>query len=370
VRCADAIDTLAAADSQKKARVLANAAAASQGRAELVRHRGDPSFKEHLRSALEIGVRAVEMPDLRGPLQVEALLMLGEVSYELAMALDDGAKAIETLRSAIAWVQGASEAPGADGLMQAQALQKGAEYACVYGLYLRHEDHEEGVRALEGAVELALSVADEASLPMGLRAKAYDTAIRTRQNIALLLKEIDPMVARESFGSSDALATRAAAVEGLSPARQREFLYLAANAALEQGILTQLIAGDLSDEVAVGLLTSASEKARRAMSEDSTPHLVARAALVVCGVSGRLLQTLDGERDGARIRSELETIEAFGQRAAHCEGAADAHRTTGAAFAAEAADRLAERVKDPRERKELRHRAQALRGLQTMLESD
>ncbi len=336
-RCAEALDGLEAPDAEKAARVLANAAAASHALASIARARGDKSFKADLEKALEYGERAVQAIELRGALQAETFLILAEVSYELALTIEAPSEAAELLRAALGWTREAAEAPGANALMQAEAMQRGANYACVYGLYLRNEDFEAGIAALEGAVDLALAVADEPNLPMALRAPAFDTAIRTRQNVALLLKERDQHAARRHFEASSALGRRAASTPGLSGGRRAGFLYLAANAQLEHGILGQSLSSNEADSAALASLREARELAQAALEQpECPPDVEARAALTVCGVSGRLLRaqpTLGG-------RAELAIIEAFGRRAAQAEGAAQELRDTGARFAADAAARL------------------------------
>ncbi len=371
VGCAQALPNLGEVDAQKVVRVLANAAAASYALAQLRRAREARGFKTDLEKALELGQAALDMPELRGMMQAETYLVLADASYDLAMTVEDPSKAADHLRNALGYTRESSEAPGADGVLQGQAMLRGANYACAYGLYLRNEDFEGGVEALEGAIGLALAVADQDHLPMDLRAPAWETAIRTGQNIGLLFKERDMATARNAFEASAGLAQRAASTQGL-PAESRALcLYLGANASLEQAILMQALAGDEKLPDALALLRKARDLARTAMdSPGCIGDIAARSCLLTCGVSGRFLRTLNDPADAAAITTELEKIEVFGQRAAETKGAMDEHRATGASFAADAATQLATRTKDPRKAAELKHRADALRKLQKVLQPE
>lgn len=366
--CAEALEALPGAEDEKVARVLANAAAAAHTLATLKRGRGVTAFKGDLRKALELGERAVQMPQLRGMMQAETFLILGDASYDLAMTVSEQTEAAELLRNALGWTREGAEAPGADGILQAQAMLRGANYACVYGLYQRHQDFGEGMAALEGSIELALTVANEPHLPMDLRAPAFETAVRTGQNIGLLLKERDPAQAAGAFFASAQLAEEASAVPGLPAGNRAQCLYLAANARLERAILLQVVAGDEADRAALQALREARDRARAAWSQDAcSPELFARAALIACGVAGRLLRTID-VNDTDAVVAELTLIADMGRRAAETADALDEHRVAGANFAADASLRLSKLHADPRRSAELLQRAEALKKLQKVLE--
>lgn len=358
------------ADEQCAARVLANAAAAHVALASLLRSMQDSSFKDHYTEAITCGKDAIESGALPGGLEVETMLVLADAAYELGLSTERREDAIVAFEDALGWTRVASEAPGADGGLQAQALLKGANIACVYGLYVRHDDLQRGIEALEGAIALARTAAEADHLPIDFRAQALDTAVRTQQNIALLEREGSPSRALESFGRAAGMAREAASLPNLPPPVRANMLYLAANATLEVAILTQQLAGTERLAGALEGFMTVQELVREVLGlPHAQPDVVARAALLGCGASGRLLRALDPAEDEAAIQTELETIELFGQRAAQTQGADLELRARAAFFAADAAEKLASRLTHPAAVAEARQRAQVLTSLQRGLEA-
>jgi hypothetical protein len=328
VMCAEAAREfpLSSVDAEKVARTLANASASALVLARTLRDAGDSRYRSDLLRARELGSEVLEGGDLGPSLRVEAMLVMGEVHFELAQTEEKPEIAADHLESALGWSREASQAPGADALLQAQAFQRGANYACVYGLYVRGEDFEKGMDALEGAVHLALAAASP-DTPPEIRAGGWDTAVRTQQNIALLLKERDPHAAGAAFAASVVLATRASEDLGLPEGHRGQHLYLKANGLLEQAILAQLTSGVDDDPAAVRLLVECCCAVEEVLTLKLVPPDVrARAALVGCGAWGR--RGAGEECQEAIVR--LATV------AADTDGADPEHRDRGVSFAAQA----------------------------------
>jgi hypothetical protein len=369
--CADALATLAladAADNAKAARVLANAAASHLNLAGLLRQLEDTSAREHLEAAGRVGKQAVETAALPGPLEAETMLVLADASYELGLGTEDRKAATAAFEDALGWSRMASEAPGADGNLQAEALLRGANVACVYGLTLRHDDWSAAMEALDGAIALAQAAAANDHMPVEFRARSLDTAVRTQQNAGLLRKEKAELTpALEAFHRAAALALTSADLPNLPPPQRGAFLYLASNATLEAAIVQQTLAGTERHAAALQGLTRVQDLARAALGcAHLQPDLAARAALLACGASGRILRALDTD-DARAIQTELEYIEAFGQRAAQTDGADRELRARGAFFAVDAAERLAAFLKDTPAAAEARHRVAQLHALHNSL---
>ncbi|MBH25002.1 MAG: hypothetical protein CMH57_11205 [Myxococcales bacterium] len=363
VGCVGALPHLDDPDQARLARLYANAAAASFALGNILRSREDTRFKTHFEIAMEHAETALENDRLPPMLAVETRLLLSDATYELAMTEEEQPKAIERLQQALGWAREASESPGADAIMQADALLRGSRYACVYGLYLRHTDFEGGIEALEGAVALARSTAEPTHIPTHMRVTALDTAVRTQQNIGLLLKEDHTQRSRDAFQVAGDMAIEFAQDRGVPAPSRAGMLYLAANARLEQAILEQVLAESERHEPALKLFEEVKQLARNVLRVEGARHeSVARAALLGCGASGRLLRAVDPS-DDARIDRELQSIESLGQRAASASEAPPELRARGAFFAADAAGKLAERAPSPAAADEARHRAKQLTAL-------
>jgi hypothetical protein len=367
--CAQAAKQMSAeqVDAQKVARVLANASAAMLTLGQVLRDGGSQKYREELNRSVEYGRAAVESEALPGPMAAESMLVVAESFYEIALLVEDPEKIGTHLESALGWTRLAAQAPGADGSLQAEAWHRGANYACVYGLFKRHEDFEEGLSFLEGAVELALEAARLEHLPAELRAQSYETAVRTCQNMGLLHKERKEWEqAQASFARSVELATEAAHAPGLATTFEVGFWYLSANGSLEQAVIWQHRQEAPSPQ-AEALLRQAHGSAQKVLQKPGAPaQVVARAALLASGAVGRLMQTL-APGDEAGIIKSLEAIEVLGQRAAEAEGADLESRSRGAFFAADAAEKMAQRLKDPRAVAEARQRATWLHDLSRRL---
>jgi hypothetical protein len=369
-QCAQAAEDMnaAAVDAQKVARVQANASAALLSLAQALRDGGSQKIRDELNRAVAHGRKAVESGELPGGMGVEATLVVAEAHYEIALLVEDPELIGHNLQQALAWTQMAAESPAADGALQAESWHRAANYACVYGLFRRHQDFDEGLESLEGAIALALSAARPAHLPAELRAQAFETATRTCQNIALLHKERGELAqAHAAFARSAALAQEAAAAPALAATFRAGFVYLGANAALERAALTQPSRDPRDPEVSA-LLAQALDGAREVLAIPGAPaQVVARAALLACGAVGRQMQAL-AKGDEIGVQRALEAIEALSQRAAEAEGADLETRARGAAFAADAAEKLAERLRDPRAAAEARQRAAWLHDLARRLQ--
>ncbi|MEO1266960.1 MAG: hypothetical protein AAFX99_02615 [Myxococcota bacterium] len=370
VGCIGALPHLMEPDPAKVARLRANAAAASFALGNILRSQEDTRFKSHFTIAMEHAEEALQTDRLPPMLAIETRLLLSDATYELAMTEEEQPKALERLQQALGWAREASQAPGADAVMQADALLRGARYACVYGLYLRHTDFEGGIEALEGAVALAQTTAEPTHLPTHMRVTALDTAVRTQQNIGLLLKVEHTERARDAFATATAMAIDFAQDRAIPDLNRAELLYLAANARLEQGILEQVLAQAEQHPPALALFSEVKQLVRNVMRIRQARHeAVARAALLGCGASGRLLRAAD-PTDATTIDRELHSIESLGQRAASAEGAPRELRARGAFFAADAAQKLAERASTPAAADEARHRAKQLTALHHKLDPD
>lgn len=331
VLCADAARDFdpAKVDKEKLLRVLANASAAALALATTLRDVGDSRYKTDLLRARDLGKETLEWGGLSPALEVEAMLVMGEVHFELAQVEDEPENAVQHLENALAWSREAAQAPGADGLLQAQAFQRGANYACVYGLYLRHDDFPRGMASLQGAVQLAMA-ATGAGTPPEIRAGAWDTAVRTQQNIGLLWKERDPAKAAEAFAEAAQLAAAGAADPGLSAAHTGQHMYLRANALLEGAILAQFLGGEEGAPEALALFAECVACVEQVLASEQTPADVrARAALLACGAWGRRGRVTD-------TKASQEAIVRLGEIAATTEGADPEHRGRGAAFAQQA----------------------------------
>jgi hypothetical protein len=363
-RCADAALEMDGeeVDHEKVARVLANAASASLNAARLLRDTGSLKYREELDTAIERGQVAVEMDALPGPMQVETTLIVAEALYEMALLSEDKKVVGESLQNALGWARKAAESPQANALMQGEAWHRGANYACVYGLFIRHDDFAQGEAALQGAIGLALEVAQHEVLPMDLRAPSFETAVRTWQNLGILYRERqEAEKAAEAFVRAASLAHEASQTPHMPASFRGGFDYLAANARMELAALRQAAFGDHDPEVGAQL-RQARELAERALNNPESPRdIVARAALVGCGAVGRLMRGLRAD-DAASIRAHLEVIERLGQRAAHTEGADAESRSKGAFFAADAAERLAGYASDERLAQAARQRAAQMRA--------
>lgn len=370
IGCVGALAQLTDVEEPKVARLYANAAAAASALAGLVKDQ-EKEFKQHLQLVLEHGQEGVDTGKLPLGMETETLILMGDAAYELGLLEKEQPKAVERLKDALGWTRQAAESPGADANLQADALLRGARYACVYGLYLRHSDFDGGIDALDGSVNLALSVASSPNLPPPIRATAFDTAVRTQQNIALLFKEHHPDLALDAFAKAADLGISAAASGGdLPPAARATLIYLAANARLEQAILLQVAARSEADAQALGLFAEVKQLARNVFRIDGAPHeTVARAGLLACGASGRLLRAIDPS-DAAAIDRELEAIERFGQQASSQAQASEAIRARGAFFAADAAAKLASRAASPAKQAEAQHRADTLMALYRSLDPE
>ncbi len=331
VLCADAARDFSKQeiDKEKLLRTLANASAAALALATTLRDQGDTRYKTDLVRALELGKEVLELGGLTPALEVESMLVMGEIHFELAQVEDEPKTAVEHLENALGWTREASSAPGADAALQAQAFQRGANYACVYGLYVRTEDFTRGIGSMEGAVQLALAATSEAA-PPEIRAGAWDTAVRTQQNIGLLWKERDPAQAAGAFSAAAGLASQAASDEGLSAAHVAQHMYLRANALLEGAILAQWLGGTETAPEALALFTDCVAAVEQVLARPSAPADVrARAALLGCGAWGRR-----GRATGeARCQ---EAIVRLGAIAAATEGADPENRERGASFANQA----------------------------------
>jgi len=348
VAAVGALDLDDEADEVFAARILANGAAAHVALASLLRSMNDSSFKDHFTEAITCGKDAIESGALPAGLEVETMLVLADAAFELGLSTEDRRHAVTAFEDALGWTRLASEAPGADGGLQAQALLKGANVACVYGLTVRHDDLQQGLDALAGAIALAMTAAEADHLPLDLRAQALDTAVRTQQNVALLLRERSPSEACDAFARAATMARDAATLPALPPPVQANLLYLAANATLETAILRQQLAGTERHAAALEGLASVQDLARAVLAlPHAQPDIVVRAALLGCGAAGRLLRALDPLQDEQSIQTELETIVMFGERAARTEGADPELRSRAAYFAADAAEKLAERRPHP-----------------------
>jgi hypothetical protein len=331
VICADAARDFPpkAVDKEKILRTLANASAAALVLATTLRDVGDTRYKSDLIRARDLGKEVLELGGLTPSLEVEAMLVMGEIHFELAQVEDEPEKAVEHLENALGWTREASQSPGADGVLQAQAFQRGANYACVYGLYVRNEDFEKGIGSLEGAVQLAMAATGEAA-PPEIRAGAWDAAVRTQQNIGLLWKERDPATAAVAFKRAAGLAAQAVADAQLSESHVAQHMYLRANAQLEGAILAQFLGGAEDAPDALAAFTACAKSVEEVLSRDTAPaDIRARAALLGCGAWGRR----------GRATGEVacqESIVRLGAIAAATEGADPENRARGASFSAQA----------------------------------
>ena len=336
-------------DLGKLARVLANSAAgamelAALGPPDHERPNSSPADasvggrRALLQSAADLAREAVGSGGLSGELEPETMLVLAEACYQLALTRVEPQPALELLEDALGWSRRATSCVGSGGLLQARAFKNAAGYACVYGLTLRHQDLERGIEAMQGGVELALAAAAPEGLPPHLRSEAYDTAVRTQQNIGLLLKEHDLLRASAAFHQAASQAVVAAGIDKLPPTWVAGFLYLAANAMLEEGaVLLEL--GEEHQSSARAALEDACGTARKVLNaEVAEPEVVARAALVLCYAAGRIAEVL--ERHEAGAEPHLEAIIAAGERAALTEGASMEHRQHGAELALDACRQL------------------------------
>ncbi len=354
-----------AVDEAKVARVQANAAAALLTLAQIQRDGGGTRYREDLDRAVEFGKLSVESGALPGAMSAETMLVVAEASYEVAILIEDPKVIDKSLKAALGWTRQAADAPGAEGSLQAEARHRAANYACVFGLFRRHEDFDEGLSALRGAVELALSAARPKELPIELRGPAFETAIRTQQNLGLLLKEKGKTgESSAAFEAAGRLASEAVAVEEMPASYRAGFWYLGANAHLERAA-TMMVAQKTVDAAVTKVLEGARQNANQVLEMPDAPAaLVARAALLACGAVGRMMQSKEASMSTVQA---LETIESLGQRAAHAEGADLTTRSQGAFFAADAAEKLAARAKDPRVSAEASQRAVFLHDLSRRL---
>lgn len=355
-------------DVEKVARVQANGAAAALSLAQIIRDEGSLHYRTDLDKAIELGQISLELGALPPGMDVETSLVVAEGYYEVALLSEDEEVVTESLQSALAWTRQASEAPGANGALKAECFHRGANYACVYGLFRRHKDMQEGVDALRGAVELALAAADLDHIPSEIRAPSYETAVRSLQNIGIILKESGKTgEASEAFAESAKLCQRVSKIDALSGPFQTGFLYLGANAFLERAAIAQKELGPRNSEVGE-LLNGALHLATACLGRQDTPaEFVARSALLACSVAGRRMHTLT-PGDEAGLRKCLTDIEKFGQRAAHAEGADKESRSKGAFFAADALTKLAPRLQNPRAKEEALQRASVLKTLANQLQ--
>jgi hypothetical protein len=258
-------------------------------------------------------------------------LVLAEFTYELAITETEPESALPGLRNALGWARTAAEAEGVDGLFQAQALLRSADIASILGLALRHSDFEGGVSALLGAAQLAVAAAEVDEAPATIRGPAYDTAVRTLQNVGLLTKVRAPHRSRDAFERGVEAAVAAVELDILPGEWRAKFQYLAASGSLE--LATLLDESPVEREAA--LRRSLGHTWEAVGSPHAEDEVKARAALVGCGASGRLLE-LVAEDPAARAR-ELEAIEALGRIAAECAGAPEDLRAKGRHFALDAA---------------------------------
>ena len=346
IGCVGALASLEATTRAKEARLYANAAAASFALANLLRQEEHQNFKDHLKLSIEHASTALNTNELPLAMAFETRLLLSDACYEVALTESEQPKALERLEQALGWARDAAEAPGADAMMQADALLRGARYACVYGLYLRHTDFDGGVDALKGAIQLALATLEADHLPLSVRANAYDLAVRTQQNIALLLKESDSEGSRDAFALAASMATEFSRDQMLPKVTRAELVYLTANATLEQAIQLQMVAGMEQHKPAIALFEDVKRMARGVLrGADAKPDTGARVALLACGACGRLLRALSQE-DKAGILRELTGIVQFGEQASELTEANKSLRAQGAFFAGDAANRLAEHETD------------------------
>ncbi len=342
IDCTDAMQPLVNTDKKKVARVLANGGAAAYTLSQLVKDRGDKSYRDELERASALGHAAVRSEELPPAMHAETLLVLMEVAYELALAEEEKDDALGGLQDALGWAREAAEAPGADALTQAQAMLRGANIAVVYGLHLRTDDYELGLSALQGAVDLAMSAANEEALPTDLRANGYSVAIRTQQNIALLAKENHAKTASKAFVAAAELAEEALALPGLPSGAVGEFAYLGANAIFEAGVIDLRLNQDRN--TARARFAEVLRRCKTTLDASGTDSDVrARAALLSCGALGRTLHTL-GRGDDQAINDALQAIVEAGRIAAEEAGADSEARERGAFYAADSARKLAERI--------------------------
>lgn len=330
VLCADAAREfhVHGVDKEKMLRTLANASAAALALANTLRDAGDTRYKTDLLRARDLGKEVLALGGLTQALEVEAMLVMGEVHFELAQVEDEPERAVEHLEHALGWSREASQSPGADALLQAQAFQRGANYACVYGLYVRTEDFDRGMASLEGAVELALAATGEGA-PPEIRAGAWDTAVRTQQNIGLLWKERDPARAAAGFAEAARLAELGANDAQLSESHIAQHMYLRANALLEGAILAQWLGGVEDAPEALALFDACVAAVEAVLRRTAPADVRARAALLGCGAWGR-----KGRVTGARACQVA--IVRLGAIAAATEGADPEHRERGASFSNQA----------------------------------
>lgn len=330
VACAEQVADLDEVEADKGARLYANGAAAAHTLANLKRERGVKSYTDLLVRASDLGGSALRVEGLPRSMAAETRLVMAEVTFELAITEKEPESALPGLRNALGWARTAAEAEGVDGLFQAQAMQRSADMASVMGLALRHSDFEGSLEVLLGAVELAITAAGVGEAPATVRGPAYDTAVRTLQNVGLLTKERAPHRARDAFQRAVAFADEASGQREME-AWAGKFSYLAASSALE---LATLVEGIDRDTALVRALAYAREAVASPAIDDEDK---ARAALVGCGAAARLVEQSAGDAEAsAKGLAEIETL---ARVAAECGGAPEEMRAKGRDFALDAAQR-------------------------------